>query len=77
MSQAKVPTWVNIALIPVLNIMLAFLVSGLVILAIGENPIEAAGISYLWRFWLRRRYWLHALLRNKPYFYWLSCVCSL
>jgi general nucleoside transport system permease protein len=43
MSQAKVPTWVNIALIPVLNIMLAFLVSGLVILAIGENPIEAAG----------------------------------
>ncbi|RBP81143.1 ABC transporter permease [Marinomonas rhizomae] len=43
MSQAKVPTWVNIALIPALNIMLAFLVSGLVILAIGENPIEAAG----------------------------------
>lgn len=45
MSQAKVPAWVNIALIPFLNIMLAFLVSGLVILAIGENPIEAA--SYL------------------------------
>ncbi|WP_111637487.1 ABC transporter permease [Marinomonas shanghaiensis] len=43
MSQAKVPTWVNIALIPILNILLAFLVSGLVILAIGENPIEAAG----------------------------------
>ena len=43
MSQAKVPAWVNIALIPVLNILLAFLVSGLVILAIGENPIEAAG----------------------------------
>lgn len=43
MSQAKVPAWVNIALIPTLNILLAFLVSGLVILAIGENPIEAAG----------------------------------
>ncbi len=43
MSQAKVPAWVNVALIPFLNIMLAFLVSGLVILAIGENPIEAAG----------------------------------
>lgn len=43
MSQAKVPAWVNIALIPILNIMLAFLVSGLVILAIGENPLEAAG----------------------------------
>ena len=43
MSQAKVPAWVNIALIPMLNIALAFIVSGLVILAIGENPIEAAG----------------------------------
>ncbi|WP_137169064.1 ABC transporter permease [Marinomonas sp. FW-1] len=43
MSQAKVPAWVNVALIPLLNILLAFLVSGLVILAIGENPIEAAG----------------------------------
>ena len=43
MSQAKVPVWVNIALIPFINVMLAFLVSGLVILAIGENPIEAAG----------------------------------
>ncbi|MGO2356073.1 MAG: ABC transporter permease [Marinomonas foliarum] len=43
MSQAKVPTWVNIGLIPILNILLAFFVSGLVILAIGENPIEAAG----------------------------------
>jgi simple sugar transport system permease protein len=43
MSQAKVPAWVNIALIPFLNIMLAFIVSGLIILAIGEDPIEAAG----------------------------------
>ena len=43
MSQAKVPAWVNMALIPILNITLAFLVSGLVILAIGENPLEAAG----------------------------------
>ncbi|AEF56054.1 ABC transporter permease [Marinomonas posidonica] len=43
MSDAKVPAWVNIALIPFLNILLAFIVSGLVILAIGENPIEAAG----------------------------------
>ncbi|MCB5161137.1 ABC transporter permease [Marinomonas algarum] len=43
MSQAKVPAWVNMALIPMLNILLAFLVSGLLILAIGENPVEAAG----------------------------------
>jgi len=45
MSQAKVPVWVNVALIPFINIMLAFLVSALIILSIGENPIEAA--SYL------------------------------
>ncbi|GAB3487953.1 ABC transporter permease [Marinomonas epiphytica] len=43
MSQPKVPVWVNVALIPFINIVLAFIVSGLVILAIGENPIEAAG----------------------------------
>lgn len=43
MSQAKVPVWVNVGLIPLLNILLAFLVSGLVFLAIGEDPIEAAG----------------------------------
>ncbi|TPE49819.1 ABC transporter permease [Maribrevibacterium harenarium] len=43
MSQAKVPVWVNVGLIPLINILLAFVVSALVILAIGENPIEAAG----------------------------------
>ncbi|MFT2110960.1 ABC transporter permease [Marinomonas sp. 2405UD68-3] len=43
MSQAKVPAWVSIALIPFINVMLAFIVSALVILALGEDPIEAAG----------------------------------
>lgn len=43
MSQAKVPAWVSVGLIPLMNILLAFLVSGLVFLAIGEDPIEAAG----------------------------------
>ncbi|WP_191602023.1 ABC transporter permease [Marinomonas algicola] len=43
MSQAKVPVWVSIALIPFINVMLAFFVSALVILALGEDPIEAAG----------------------------------
>ncbi|RUM56384.1 MAG: ABC transporter permease, partial [Marinomonas sp.] len=38
MSQAKVPAWVSVGLIPLLNILLAFLVSGLVFLAIGEDP---------------------------------------
>lgn len=43
MSQAKVPVWVSVGLIPLLNILLAFIVSGLVFVAIGENPFEAAG----------------------------------
>ncbi len=43
MTQAKVPAWVSIALIPFINVMLAFFVSALVILALGEDPIEAAG----------------------------------
>jgi len=35
------PRWVDIALIPLINIALALFVSGLIILLIGENPIEA------------------------------------
>ncbi len=41
MSQAKVPFWVNLALIPLLNISLAFIISGLVIYSIGQDPIKA------------------------------------
>ncbi|MGB0904282.1 MAG: ABC transporter permease [Mangrovicoccus sp.] len=40
----KMPAWADIALIPLLNLALAFFVSGLVILYIGENPIEALTI---------------------------------
>ncbi|MFT3974643.1 MAG: ABC transporter permease [Amaricoccus sp.] len=35
------PRWVDLALIPLLNLALAFSVAGLVVLFIGENPIEA------------------------------------
>jgi len=44
MSQAKVPTWVSVGLIPLVNILLAFAVSALVILWIGANPFEAAKV---------------------------------
>ncbi len=45
MSVRKpLPRWADIVLIPALNLMLAFLVSGLVVLFIGENPLEAVGI---------------------------------
>ena len=35
------PRWADLVLIPALNLLLAFLVAGLVVLFIGENPIQA------------------------------------
>ena len=40
-QPGEVPGWVNYALLPLLNLVAALLVSSLVILAIGENPIAA------------------------------------
>ena len=45
MSPAgTLPRWIDIGLLPVLNILAAFAVSAGVIMIIGENPIEALGI---------------------------------
>ncbi len=38
------PRWVDVLLIPLINVIIAFVLSGLVILAIGENPVEAVKI---------------------------------
>ena len=38
------PRWVDIVLIPLVNLVLALLVSGLVVLLIGKNPVEALTI---------------------------------
>ncbi len=35
------PPWVDYGLLPLINLALAFLVSGLVVLLVGENPLEA------------------------------------
>jgi len=40
------PKWVDVGLIPLINLLLAFIVSGLVVLSIGENPIEAMRILF-------------------------------
>lgn len=44
MSQpfAKLPGWVDYGLIPALNLAVAFVVAGLVVLLVGENPLDAA-----------------------------------
>lgn len=41
MASSRMPKWADVVLVPVISLILAFLISGLVILAIGENPVEA------------------------------------
>ena len=38
------PAWADVALIPLINVAAAFVISGFVVLAIGENPLEAVQI---------------------------------
>jgi simple sugar transport system permease protein len=46
-ALAPLPRWVDLGLIPLLNLATAFLVAGLVVLLIGEDPLEATRII-LW-----------------------------
>ena len=39
---AKLPGWVDYGLIPLINLIVAFVVAGLVVLLVGESPIRAA-----------------------------------
>ncbi len=39
--SGQLPKWVDLGVIPLLNVTAAFIVSGLVVLFIGENPIQA------------------------------------
>ena len=39
--RTKLPAWVNLGLLPLLNLLLAFLVSGIVVVLLGENPLKA------------------------------------
>ncbi len=43
-AQAKLPVWVDIGLLPLINVALAFIVSGLLIAALGQDPFEATWI---------------------------------
>lgn len=38
------PRWIDVGVIPAVNILLAFLVAGLVVLAAGENPLDALSV---------------------------------
>ena len=37
----RLPRWADVILVPFINLVLAFFVAGLVVLAIGENPLDA------------------------------------
>ncbi|WP_420407606.1 ABC transporter permease [Hoeflea sp.] len=41
---AKLPAWVDYGLIPLINLVVAFAVAGLVVLAVGESPLRAASL---------------------------------
>lgn len=41
---AKLPGWADYGLIPVINLAVAFIVAGLVVMLVGENPLRAAEI---------------------------------
>ena len=41
---AKLPAWADYVLIPLVNLLVAFFVAGLVVLLVGENPLRAAVI---------------------------------
>lgn len=40
-APLKIPGWVNYALIPLVNLVAAFVLSGIVILIVGDDPLEA------------------------------------
>ena len=41
---AKLPAWADYGLIPLINLLVAFVVAGLVVVLVGENPFRAAAI---------------------------------
>ena len=40
-SRGELPTWVDVGLLPLINLVIAFVVAGLVVVIIGENPFRA------------------------------------
>jgi len=44
LGPKPLPRWIDVGLIPVINVSIALLVSGLVIMAVGEDPLEAVQI---------------------------------
>jgi len=43
-ASIQLPAWIEVVLIPLLNIIMALIVSGLIMFAVGVDPFEAVGI---------------------------------
>ena len=64
-ARRPLPRWADVVLLPVLNLVLALIVSGLVVLLIGQNPLAGHPDHDLRRLRLRRGHRLHAVLRHR------------
>lgn len=42
--RGALPRWVDVGLLPVLNVVLAFLIGGIIVLSVGQNPLQAVGV---------------------------------
>lgn len=42
--MTSLPRWADVALVPILNVAIALIISGIVVVAIGENPVEAVKV---------------------------------
>lgn len=42
--MTRLPVWADVVLVPLISVLIAFVLSGLVILAIGEDPLAALGL---------------------------------
>ena len=44
MSTRPLPRWIDVGLLPLLNLLAALIVAGIIIAIIGENPFVAMGV---------------------------------
>ena len=73
-DKSKVPWWVSNLIVPLVNLTLALLISGLFIFIAGENPIQAVNLIIYGSFGYIRGICLYSLLYDKFYFY-RTCIC--